>query len=240
MAVRFSTSGNQLTRTTNLPTITSFSLLCWAYTTNSSAAFAGALALGSTGANFYAVGIALSSTIKLYVFNGGGNNYGTSTIGVNTWAHVALTVAGTGAGQCLGYVNGVQELSVSGATGPTAATMYVGNTAGSDLFNGRVTAVKVYSAVLTADEIKQEMRSIMPVRTANLNTWSPLLTQTDVANYGGAAGAWTVGGTLTTENGPPVAWSLRPQHRRLQPAVGVTLPRVPVVVSQALNRSVSL
>jgi hypothetical protein len=63
---------------------------------------------------------------------------------------------------------------------------------------------------LTASEIQQELRAYVPVRTLNLNSWYPLLTQTDVAHYGPA---WTVGGALTTEDGPPIPWSLQQQNR---------------------------
>jgi hypothetical protein len=124
---------------------------------------------------------------------------------------MAMTCSGTGAGALLIYGEGVLNQTLTADAVVTAASIYVGNDQGSDACNCRVAGIKVYSAVLTADEIKAEMRVYMPVRTANLLSWHPMLLHTDVSQYGAT---WTVGGTLATEQGPPIAWSLRPTMPR--------------------------
>jgi hypothetical protein len=97
----------------------------------------------------------------------------------------------------------------------------IGGYSGTEQFNGRVANLKIYSAALTANEIKAEMRQYLPVRTADLNAWTPLLTHTDLSDYSGQGNGWTAAGTLATEDGPPIPWALRPPTRGL---------RVPVVV----------
>src|SRR4029453_3840258 len=91
--------------------------------------------------------------------------------------------------------------------------MYFGSDVAGEWLNGCAAALKVYNVVLTADELKKEMRCYTPVRTDNLNGWYPMLLHTDLGQYGPA---WTAGGTLATENGPPIAWSLRPSMRSSQ------------------------
>lgn len=237
MSVRFDASGDRLTRTATLPTMTSFSLLAWALV-SVSAGFTGALAhgLNADGSqNFYSVGLGNSGGLKLNTYPGDASvgYYGTTVLATATWYHIALTCAGTGTNQFLAYLNGVAEITRTATAVSTAGRLMVGDDQGGDPFNGRVAAVKIYSAVLTADEIKQEMRSYMPVRTANLNTWSPLLVSTDVGNYANT-GAWTVGGTLTTEDGPPIAWSLRPasRWRRATAAAPTGAPQQNIITRQ--------
>lgn len=223
MAVRFDSSTDQLSRTATLPAINSFSMLAWCY---SLAVVSGSvLAIGAADTvTFYSVGRDFS-TSRVRVYAGGTLVNGTAAFPGSTWLHLALTCAGSGIGQLLAYANGVLDVTTNGSASATNAKAYLATDDAGNTMDCRLAAVKIYSAVLTADEIKQEMRCYMPVRTANLHSWLPLLAHTDTANYAGT-GAWTVGGTLTTEAGPPIAWSLRPVMPQRATAVvaGTILP----------------
>jgi hypothetical protein len=164
--------------------------------------------------------------VTLIIYNGSVTAAG-STLTVGTWTHLAMTVAGTGAGQCLGYVNGVLNITTAGNSAIPAQMIAVCTDIPNEFNNGCAANIQVYDAVLTATEIQREMQAYLPHRTANLVVWSPLMTVTDVTNYvvAGSA-AWTVAGTLVTEPGPPIPWSLGPRIEVLQVApVAPTLPQ---------------
>jgi hypothetical protein len=215
VAIRFDAATDQLSRTTSLPSITNFTLMAWIWfpaniplDTAQCALNFGPTTPGDAQQYLGVLGQA-GPTNKLILYTTGQPTLvGTMSLSVNTWYHVAMAIAGTGASQVRGYLNGVQEMVGPGSGTPVGQKLLVAQSApGGESFNGRVAALKIYSAVLTASEMQQELRAYVPVRTLNLNSWYPLLTQTDVANYGPA---WTVGGTLTTEDGPPIPWSLLP------------------------------
>jgi hypothetical protein len=173
----------------------------------------------NANATFIKYGVSDSSTAYLLGTQADGttfNIYNTATdapgtaLTVGTWYHCAMTIAGTGAGQVLGYLNGVLDMTQTGSPGPTNTQICIGaySTTGSERLNGCAAALKFYTGVFTAAEIAIEMCQYMPFRTAGLVMWSPLLSAADATvNYAGT-GVWTVSGTLTTENGPPIPWSL--------------------------------
>lgn len=219
MSIRFDAAGDQLSRTTTLPAITAFSIMAWVQVSVDRNAYSCFFHVGPVGFTYYYVGTSSDGvTIDLYA---GGSDVLGSALPVGGWDHLALTVSGT---TPIVYRNGVQ-VATTAAGAVTAGNIVFGNDSDGDWLNGRIAAIKIYGAVLTATEIQQEMRCYVPVRTANLNTWSPLLASTDVGNYAGT-GAWTVGGTLTTEDGPPIAWSLRPgaMARRMSAPAAPALP----------------
>lgn len=240
MAVRFDATTDLLSRTTNLPSATAHTLMAWAYavTIPGSGQLGAVLSIGVApiSGNFYGIGFS-NNRLGIYNANGGAvNATGATGVATATWYHITQTVAGTGANQMIGYLNGVQELTTTSAASFTATTLFVGHTAGDDTLNGRVAAVKIYGAVLTAEEIKAEMRTYLPLRLTNLLSWHPLLLHTDTAQYGTT---WTTGGTLTTEVGPPIAWT-RPAVRGYPWSAAVVAPgfwRPPVIITQAVRHA---
>jgi concanavalin A-like lectin/glucanase superfamily protein len=213
MAVRCNAAGGTVVRTTNLPSIANFTIMAWALLSVNTGAAAYALAFGQFGA--YRLGVSDDgSTVSAY------ESYtevqgGTWTLG--TWKHLAITVAGTGAGQALFYVDGALLATLDGHTEFVGATLRLGAVPESPTlqpWNGRVAAHKAYDVVLTAAQIQQEMRQYLPVNLASLNAWAPLLLHTDLKDYSGLARDYTGTGTLTTEDGPPIPWARQPQPRR--------------------------
>lgn len=221
MAVRFDDGLDRLSRTTALPGITSWTIMGWVLISVDRNAYSW----------FWTYGAGINSSADyLMGANGTGTTLATfnsttevsgSAMTVGTWAHIATTVAGTGAGQFLLYLNGVLDITNAGSTTPTNGGMFMGWGSGTEFLNGNLAAIKIYSAVLTASEIKQEMRSYVPVRTANLTSWHPMLLHTDLAQFGAT---WTVGGTLATEAGPPIAWRVGPAGQYLWAGTAVVAP----------------
>lgn len=218
-AVRFDAAADQLTRTTGLPPIASFSILGW-FRLASIIAFACPFSYGSNASTHYYEPF-LNSAAKLEFYNGLSNVVGTRVLSTLTWYHLALTVAGTGAGQALAYLDGTLELTHAGDPTTTGAIMAIATSAGdlADDFPGRIAGVKVYSVALSAAEVRAEMRSPVPVRWRNLNAWYPLAHHSIARqDFSGQKNHLTVGGTLTTEAGPP--FPLR-EYRRKRSFVAV-------------------
>lgn len=216
MSVRLTATGGQkLTRTTSLPSITSWSLMGW-YQIETAASASVLLLFGTVSSNVYALEF-LGNGTTLNIYNGNGNVSG-STLTVGTWYHLALTCAGASSGQYLGYVNGVLDTTSTTNAGVaiTADQVTLGSLTTNDLtVNGDLAAVKFYGAVLTAAEIAQEMRQILPVRTTNLNSFYPLHTTNDeLVDYSGAGLTLTSPGSRTTADGPPIPWDMG-HHRRV-------------------------
>jgi hypothetical protein len=226
MAIRIDGSDN-LTRTTSIPSTTAFTMMAWFYPVTLGS-FGGILGMAESSSDFFSL-MHVGTTYS--IFNGSTNANG-STLATGTWYHGALTCSGTGAGQLLGYLNGVLDITHAGNSSVVATQLELGFNSGTDQFDGRFSAVKIYSAVLTESEIAMEMRQYVPVRTADLNTWSPCRSSAEAtANYGGAGGVWTASGTLTTENGPPIPWRVSPYPQILISTAGEATQLVTVVPS---------
>lgn len=200
MAVRFDNVADSLTRTTNLPSGTAYSLLGWFRLTSDRNTYTSFFVYGSSGGVCNSVQTGVDGT-NLIIWNGSSESFGSSLV-VGTWYHLALTSDGT---TTRAYLNGV--LNISTASTAVSAQIWVGNSPDNEPLDGRAAAIKIYSATLSADEILREMRTVRPQRTANLNGWYPLLSGgSRTQDYSGAGNNWTAGGTLADEDGPPVSW----------------------------------
>lgn len=206
MAVRFSAAGGGYSRTSNNPTVTAFTVMGWFYIAVDRDAF-------STFINMSAVGGAdlqmLTSPdgVTLRLFNGNTNANGTVLV-VGEWNHLTMRVEGTGANQFKAYLNGILDIDHTGNPSATNGELFLANNAeGPEWLNGRVAGVKVWDAILTPAEILQEKQQLLPIRTANLNTFSPFFsTDDDQVDFSGNGFDWTVNGSPTTEEAPPVPW----------------------------------
>jgi hypothetical protein len=198
MALVFDTTTDALSGTTGNPTVTSFTMMGWFYFT-SFASYNICLNLGANASTqYYQVVSDPTLANRFALYNSAATSSG-NVLSLNTWYHLAMTVAGTGAGQFLGYQDGALAVTHAGSATPTNAKMWVGNNPDSDGCSGmRAAAVKVYGAVLTAAEILLEMWQFLPMRTANLNRFVPMVDLTLANNskdYSGLGLDLTVGGT---------------------------------------------
>lgn len=125
----------------------------------------------------------------------------------NAWYQLAITF---NAGSAVFYhADATSALtSDSGSIGTgTGSTYYIGhNDFANDWFSGSVAAVKVWSAVLDADEIKRELAFYTPQRTLNLARFHPFV-HTQTTDYSGLGRTLTGGSGATTEPGPPIGWA---------------------------------
>lgn len=215
MAIRHDADGDVQHRSTGLPGITAFTFMGWVLLVVDEDVDSYIFSYGGDdgAAPAYLVGVTADGT-TFGLWNGAALFGGTRDL-TSRWHHLAMTVAGTGAGQFLGYVNGRVDVVADGSTVPTNTRIIIGNFvsgAGGAGLNCRVAAVKIYAAVLTAQEIEREAKCFVPIRTANINAFYPMI-DPDVADNdqdeSGQGNHLTQGGTLTTEfPGPPIPWSL--------------------------------
>jgi Concanavalin A-like lectin/glucanases superfamily/Bacterial Ig domain len=209
-AAGFDQSGDELRRTTNLPPITSFTMMGWFRLTGDNHPYSTLLALThSTSSNGYVVQLCCGNGWdQLEGWTGASSALG-SKLTLGTWYHVAMTVSGSGPGQFRVYLNGALDMTLDGNPAATAERLSIGNDSHREWMDGNASDVKLYNVALTPGEIAQEMMQYAPVRTAGLDSWYPLRSATDaVTDYSGNAGTLTLAGSLTTVAGPPLAATL--------------------------------
>lgn len=216
-------------RTTSFPSSTTWSFCAWVYRENNSADnYEVVCTLRSTTysgqwCGLYVLGNALTVSSSGAEQSGG-------TINLDTWYHVAVTKSG---GTMTAYLNGATDATGTGHTNPTVNGIAMGNVGnfGTNLnpehFDARFAGVKVWDGVaLTATEIQNEMRTLMPRRWANLFFWNGEVTGAGSAaagtDFSGAGNTFTVTGTLADEDGPPVAWAPLRRYYHLAAAAAPT------------------
>lgn len=209
MAIRIDASGDSLSRTTNLPTITGFTLMGWVRIVTDRNAASSFFQIGADDNECYQVLTDSDGTTLQTWSDPDTGATGTPVNGTNltagTWYHLAMTVSGTSGSNFLTYLNGVLNITNT-AYSITNSRLWVGNSFATVWLNGRFAALKCWNAVLTATEILAESRQYAPVRTANLHSWHPLMAVAAVHDHGPLGATWTAGGTLTTEEGPGIPW----------------------------------
>lgn len=77
------------------------------------------------------------------------------------------------------------------------------------LLNGVIAAYKQWTVKLTDAEVQAERYSYLPQRWGSLWTWAPLLDTGNLTDYSGQGRSFTATGTVTTDDGPPIAWTPR-------------------------------
>lgn len=183
----------------------------------------GIVGLGDSS-NFYAL-MHRGDIGAINLYNGITLVNGSTSISLNTWYWIGVVVSGIGAGGMNAYLNGGSsaEATHSGNVLVTVKDIYIGTTPGNDQYTGRIGNNYVYDAVLTATEIAQQMRQVVPVRTANLLFWSPFI-KVETSDYSGSGNTLTQTGTPTIADGAPVAWSGARRPRRILVAGGGGAP----------------
>lgn len=224
MALRISTSTPFPHRTTGLPPITSFTIMAWVFMSASRATWSNCFYYGN-GISVYYTFMCGSDGRTPYLYNGVTSSLVGPQLPLTTWAHVALSVAGTGTNQTKGYVNGALRAQLNGNASVVSNDLIVGNGYSSEWFNGRFANILVYDVALSESEIAQQMAQYLPVRTAGLNSWTPFLYHDAVTDASGQGRAFVIdGGPGTTEDGPPIPWMLqRPRRVWHLGTVGVSL-----------------
>ena len=119
---------------------------------------------------------------------------------VGTWYWAALVRNGD---VSTVYLDGVQDATQTISAVWTSAGIYLFS-ATIDGLNGCIEGFKLWDAVLSQSEIQAEMVSLAPVRTADINRWTPLTPAgagVRDQDRSGNGRHWTENGTLTDETG---------------------------------------
>ena len=194
-------------RTTNLPPVTSFTMMGWFKLASDSHAYTTFLGLSHpTSSNAYLLMMCCGNGWRQLAVWTGTQFASGPNLALNTWYHLALTVAGSGPGQVKAYLNGTLAFTLDGNPAVTSERFSIGNDSHVEWFDGSAAAVKLYDTVLTPVEIATEMALATPVRTAALNAWYPLQSAGAATTDGSGNGrTLTLAGALATDAaGPPV------------------------------------
>lgn len=215
MAMRFDATGEKYTRSSGLPTYSACTIMGWFKISVDRNDYSTFFCLDAdtagypTGLKYLVATNSDGTTLQLYV--GDADTVTGSTLTVGTWYHIALTVNGTSGENALVYVNGVLDITQTAKNASSIKILYGESDAenGTEALNGVCAAIKEYDAVLTVEEIQQEMRQYLPMRTANINAFYPMLSDSDdQVDFSGMGNTLTVGGTPTVEDGPPIPWCM--------------------------------
>jgi hypothetical protein len=146
-----------------------FTLECWINTTTSSLSGTSAYqgnplmwAYTSSTTNGFALSV-LNNKVAFFTGNPDVSITGSSTINTGNWVHVIVARSGNTGRKSL-YVNGILE--ASGSDNTNILNVYPSITIGGDgiskFYNGNIASVKIYSRVLSADEITQNYNALYP------------------------------------------------------------------------------
>lgn len=203
MAIRFDNTADYLQRATIVPSSLLFTMMGWFYRSAATGNISGLLRLAEDpGGSSYGALVNASGNLSVYsgIYTAG------TALDLDTWYHVALV---GDADNITAYLNGVLDIQTP-QTFLDPTRIEVGNESESSRhLNGRAAAVKIYDAILSEDEILQEMAQHEPVRSENLNCWLPMVDDTAAncaKDYSGFGRHFTTAGTLTVEDGPPIPW----------------------------------
>jgi len=211
MSITVSSSANYLGRTTDLPGADKFTFMCWVRFDSLSVTepiFARSQASGQAfflfknSTNVFAHRIGSSSAAL-----------GSASISAGTWYHIALTRdTDPATNEHDIYVDGVKDIDNDVNNTWDEDEMQLGrNKRFSAQMNGEIAAVKLWDGVvLTQAQIVQEMWQYLPIhQLGSLHIWSPFVDQDDTQfiDYSGNGRNWTENGTITIDDGPPIAWA---------------------------------
>ncbi|HEY5867092.1 MAG TPA: LamG domain-containing protein, partial [Candidatus Tectomicrobia bacterium] len=251
MAARGSNALHGMARATQKLRSTAFTMMGWFY--NTSLATRGHLVTyeGAAGVQ-RRLRVETNGSFNLWA---GVDSVNGSEVATGRWFHACMVHDGA---TTRAYLDGVLDISIANTAGPSG-NLWIGNELeiqGAQWLNGRWAAIKLWDGALTGDEIRREMAQYLPVRLADLNTFSPCLTAQDapktfvqdgrllpvsrheVARHpGDPNNRWIIHGfpsaegslvgSLTTEDDPPIVWGGRRVRRAPRRASDVTLTVTP-------------
>lgn len=220
MAVRFDSATTDALRVSSgiLDYNAAYTIMAWVYPVSNPAADMQpfSIAVGGSNLDQLRTGSAATSWSVRSLVGGTAVASGTATVSYATWQHLAMVR--TDASNLYLYKDGVQSTASTQAVGARSAAIQldIGNgRAGTTPLNGRVYAIKAWTVALSTAEILQEMRSVRPVRLANLWGWWPARPGATerLKDYSGNGRSFTEVGTLTDEDPPPISWGARTGFR---------------------------
>jgi hypothetical protein len=215
MSTRFDAAGDRISFAGSMFAVGSgFTMTAWAYVSVDTDTFATVARLHASSASTTVVtwatgGDGLSGP---NYFTGGGTVTNATNMAVGQWRKIALSCSGTTGRSYIATVGGATEVdsgtvSVGTPDGLTLAGR--GPADSSEVFNGRLAYVRIWTAELSQSQIEAEWASTTPVVTSGLWADWPLTDSTDLTDHSGNGRNLTAGGTaVSTEDNPPLSGSV--------------------------------
>lgn len=161
------------------------------------------------GDGYIEFGFGPTTDLSIETNSGGITNFG-STPSTGSWFFCAYSNNGAGAGNCIAYWASpgatTFNTATTGGTSFTPADLRFMNSRSNEWSRSDFSNLKVWSAVLTQQELFAEMNSMAPKRYADLHLWAPLWSASDVVDYGGTGHTPTAGGSPSSTDNPPVGF----------------------------------
>lgn len=203
-SIRINGTTDAFTATTSLPTNTSFTMMGWFKLVNDRNTFSAFFRYGS-GTNEKNL-LTVADGTTLGTWDGTDLSSGTS-LTVGQWYHLTMTYDDV---NVRAYLNGVLDSTNANTTQPTTTIGIGVDTDSAEWINGRFACIKIFSAVLDANQILNEMNHCRPMNTQSLNRWLPEtfnVLAADALDMSGRGANMTVAGTPVVESDhPPVSW----------------------------------
>lgn len=211
MAVRFDAATDTYSRAANVPA-GNFTASFWVYGVSGAGTYRAFLVIGASASSYLWFGVDDSN--QFHIEDNAAVRATGGSFSLSTWYHIVITASGTTATLYYRTLAGTSYSNINGSfSNPTRSIIELGSDdtvcAWGEHLNGRLANVKLWDgAVLTAAEFDNEREIIRPAYTANLSIWCPTFPGSGERNrdYSGNGRDWTVGGTLTDEDPPPVGW----------------------------------
>lgn len=224
MAVRFDAASDRVSFAGTLPDPSAgFTLTAWALVAVSTGTFATMARLHNPGTVITCATGGSGLTGPGY-YTTGGSVENALGFAVGAWRQVAISCTGTTGRICVAAPGGPTEVdtgTVSDTTAPTGITLGGrGPADAAEWWNGRLAHVRLWAVELTLAQIEAEWASPTPVVTGGLWADWPLSTAADLTDHSGNGRHLTAGSTaVTTEDGPPLPTTTRPEPGRFLLAV---------------------
>lgn len=221
MGVQLNDIAKSFLRTTDLPSMTTYTMMTWVMVQSRSTDNDAATPLfyrNNGAGNTEWAGVYVKNNATATATNLMLNTHTTAdTLGslvsvFPNWHHVTLTRA---ANVYTAYFNGVLDIQFTDATAVTNTRLYY---AGSEFLAGDAPTanyanVKMWDgAALTADEITLEMKAIRPIRWADIHAWYPFwnASTANKRDYSGHGFDWSDVGAPASVRGPILPWGSSP------------------------------
>ena len=225
MAVRFDNSADNLRRTTSLPSTNTYSVCFWGKLSSDQNYYSTFFGF-TDGSSLYSVlETNLDGITVLWADNGGTGNIRTLTVG--EWYFFGITKSNT---DVVIYVAAATDANLTAtnfsdnASTPAHTLLTLGDDGFSEPLDGCIAAFKMWDGVaLSAAEVAAERWQVMPARTSGLYAWLPM-TDASGIDYSGTGHSFTVNGTLSAEDGPPIAWKKGASRLFIPPPAGGGAP----------------
>jgi len=223
MSIEFDATNEWMDRTSGLPNHTAFTAACWVKLVTDRNTFSTFWDLSTgSGSTHYINLITASNGTDLQVRFNSGSGVTVIAVGlsmvVGTWYYVGLTEAQNDSNTDISIyyavegANSFTKVTNSPSGSPNTPSVFHVDSfiAGNFPFFGAMAHLKLWSAVLTEDELFNEMQQGLPVRTANMNAWYPFYdAESRFVDFSGNASTLTTGGAgsaTTHGNWPAIQW----------------------------------